>query len=425
MTMTRRLSSSSLLKNVMAVASGTAAGQVVVLAFSPLITRIYSPETFGLQGVFLSLISILSPAIALRYPMAIVVASDEAEAARLSRLAVMIAFGLSILLGFVLLFADTQILTLLGAEALGAMIWFLPLALFCVALQDVADFRAARLGSFRLVAIVTVVQAFLTNLARVLGGLAAPVAGTLVAVTAIAPAVQSALLTFGNRRRRTPVPPMDPGEALTLLRRHRDFPLYRVPTDMMNAFAQVAPVLALSVLFSPAAAGLYALARSVVNLPLNVIGGAVGSVYYSRLAEMSREGKPLLPTVLRATLAQFLVPGGALLLVSFAFPAIFALMFGEAWRPAGEFARWMALWVLGMLANIPSVRALPVIRAQWVHLVFNGIILSGGLTGMMVGYWTQGTPIGAVAGYSIATAALYALQILTYLLVIARHDRNR
>ncbi len=239
MTMTRRLSSSSLLKNVMAVASGTAAGQVVVLAFSPLITRIYSPETFGLQGVFLSLISILSPAIALRYPMAIVVASDEAEAARLSRLAVMIAFGLSILLGLVLLFADTQILTLLGAEALGAMIWFLPLALFCVALQDVADFRAARLGSFRLVAIVTVVQAFLTNLARVLGGLAAPVAGTLVAVTAIAPAVQSALLTFGNRRRRTPVPPMDPGEALTLLRRHRDFPLYRVPTDMMNAFAQV------------------------------------------------------------------------------------------------------------------------------------------------------------------------------------------
>ncbi len=416
---------SHLLRSVLLVASGTAAAQVVVLAFSPLITRIYSPETFGLQGVFLSLISILSPAIALRYPMAIIVASDEAEAARLSRLAVMIAFGLSTLIGLVLLFADTQILTLLGAEALGAMVWFLPLALFCIALQDVADFRAARLETFRLVAVVTVVQAFITNLARVLGGLAAPVAGTLVMVTSVAPAVQAALLTFGNRHRRAPVPPMALGEALGLLRRHRDFPLYRVPTDMVNAFAQVAPLLMLSVLFSPAAAGLYALARSVVNLPLNVIGSAVGSVYYSRLAEMYREGKPLLPTVLRATLVQFLVPGGALLLVSFAFPPIFALMFGEAWRSAGEFAQWMALWVVGMLANIPSVRALPVIRAQWIHLVFNGLILFGGLTGMMAGYWTRGTPIGAVAGYSIATAVLYALQILSYLHMVARHDRNR
>lgn len=420
----RRLRSSSLLHNVMAVASGTAAGQVVVLAFSPLITRIYSPETFGLQGVFLSLISILSPAIALRYPMAIVVASDEAEAARLSRLAILIAFGLSTLLGLVLAFTERPLLTLLGAEALGPMVWFLPLALFCVALQDVADFRAARLGSFRLVGIVTVVQAFLTNLARVLGGLAAPVAGTLVAVTSIAPAVQAALLTLGNRRRLAPGPPMHRSEGLALLRRHRDFPLYRVPTDMMNAFAQAAPVILLSILFSPAAAGLYALARSVVNLPLNIIGSAVGSVYYSRLAEMSREGLPLLPMVLRATLAQLLVPGGGLLLASFAFPAIFALMFGETWRPAGEFAQWMALWVVGMLANIPSVRALPVIRAQWIHLVFNGIIMLAGVSGMMAGHWLHGTALGAVAGYSIATAVLYAFQILTYLQVIARHDRN-
>jgi len=59
---------SLLLRNVFAVASGTAAAQVVVFAFSPLITRIYSPEVFGLQGVFLSLIGILSPVIALRYP---------------------------------------------------------------------------------------------------------------------------------------------------------------------------------------------------------------------------------------------------------------------------------------------------------------------------------------------------------------------
>src|SRR5690606_33157336 len=80
----RRFFRSPLLRNILAVGSGTAAGQIVTFAFAPLITRIYSPETFGLQGVFLSLVSILSPVVALRYPMAIVVADDDAGAQRLA-----------------------------------------------------------------------------------------------------------------------------------------------------------------------------------------------------------------------------------------------------------------------------------------------------------------------------------------------------
>ena len=40
-------------RNVVTVASGTAASQAIVMAFSPLITRIYGPEAFGLQGATL------------------------------------------------------------------------------------------------------------------------------------------------------------------------------------------------------------------------------------------------------------------------------------------------------------------------------------------------------------------------------------
>lgn len=231
----RDFRSSRLIRNILAVASGTAAGQAIILAFSPLITRIYSPEVFGLQGVFLSLISILSPAIALRYPMAIVVAENEDDAQRVSQLSFFIVFGLSSLIGLILLIGQQPLLALMGAEALGYLIWFLPLALFCVALQDIANFQAARLGTFRLVGIVTMVQAFVANLARVLGGLIAPVAGVLVVVTSIAPALEAALLTRGNRHLRQPTRLVRWHEARALLKKHRDFPLYRMPTDVLNS----------------------------------------------------------------------------------------------------------------------------------------------------------------------------------------------
>ena len=82
---------SKLIRNILAVASGTALAQLITFAFSPLITRIFTPEVFGLQGVFLSLISVLGPAFALRYPMAIITADSEAEALRLVRLSLQIA----------------------------------------------------------------------------------------------------------------------------------------------------------------------------------------------------------------------------------------------------------------------------------------------------------------------------------------------
>lgn len=410
----RRLRSSSLLRNVMAVASGTAAGQVVVFAFSPLITRIYSPETFGLQGVFLSLISILSPVIALRYPMAIVVARDDTDAARLSYLSLGIAFGLSIACGLLLLMAHGPVLSLLGAEALGALIWFLPLALFCVALQDIMDFRAARLGSFRLVGIVTVVQSFATNLTRVLGGLVNPVAGVLVAVTALAPALHAAQLAFGTRYQRPdPSPRPTRAETWRLLRRHADFPLYRMPTDVLNAASQAVPVILLAALFSPATAGLYTLTRSVLNLPSNVIGAAVGNVLYARFAELDRAARPLLPLLLRSTLALLALAPVIVGLAWFA-PPVFALLFGETWREAGYYAQWMSLWIAMMIINIPTVRIAPVIASQRLMLLFNIALLAVRVAAVLITARLGGDARAAVLWFSVASVLMIGLSILLF-----------
>lgn len=419
----RRVRTSTLLRNVIAVASGTAAGQVIVFAFSPVITRIYSPETFGLQGVFLSLISIFSPAIALRYPMAIVVAGSDAEARHMSRLAVLIAFALSVLLGLVLLIAQGPLLMLLGAEALGPLIWFLPLALFCVAMQDVADFNAARAGKFRLVGIVTVTQAFLSNIARVLGGLISPIAVVLVAVTSCAPAIQAALLTFGNRRRNKAAPRLQRGEALDLLRRHRDFPLFRVPTDVLNAASQSVPVILLAALFSPAAAGLYTLTRSVLNLPSNVIGAAVGNVLYARFAELARGDQPLLPLLLRATMALMALAPAIIGLAWFA-PPVFAFLFGEEWREAGNYAQWMALWLGVSIANVPAIRLAPVIRAQKLLLMANVVILAMRFLGMYLVYLAGGDAGLAISVFSVVSLVANAGLILMILSATRAYDRR-
>lgn len=418
----RRFGSSSLLRNLAAAATGTAAGQVVTFAFSPLITRIYSPEVFGLQGVFLSLLSILSPVIALRYPMAMVVAEDEADAGRLARLSMMIAFVLSLALSLLLLAARAPVLALIGAESLGLLIWFLPLALFCVALQDVADYHAARLGRFRLVGVVTVVQAFLTNLARVLGGLIAPVAGVLMAVTSIAPSIQASLLSVGGRGHRAFAPRLSRSEAWLLMKKYAAFALYRAPTDLLNAASQSVPVILLAALFSPAAAGLYALTRSVLNLPTNVIGAAAGNVLYARYAELARTGRPVTPLLTRSTLA-LLAFAPFIIGAAWCSPLVFAIVFGEEWREAGRYAQWMGVWIALMVANIPTARIAPVIGRQKLALLFNILLLAVRVLAVLAAAWASGDARTAVAWFSVASSAMICIFIVAFMHYSNVHDR--
>ena len=58
-------------RGVASLTTGTVIGQLLLLAASPVVTRLYSAEDFGVFGVFVSLVSILSVVSSLRYQIAI------------------------------------------------------------------------------------------------------------------------------------------------------------------------------------------------------------------------------------------------------------------------------------------------------------------------------------------------------------------
>src|SRR5437016_7420650 len=70
-------------RGVVMLAGGTALGQAIVLAVSPLLTRLYTPEDLGGLGLFLSFVGVASVVLSLRYEAAIVSCKDSREAAYL------------------------------------------------------------------------------------------------------------------------------------------------------------------------------------------------------------------------------------------------------------------------------------------------------------------------------------------------------
>jgi O-antigen/teichoic acid export membrane protein len=59
-------------KHVLTLLTGTTIAQAIPVAISPILTRIYSPEDFGLLAIYISIVTILATVITGAYDFAIV-----------------------------------------------------------------------------------------------------------------------------------------------------------------------------------------------------------------------------------------------------------------------------------------------------------------------------------------------------------------
>ena len=378
-------------RNVTIVASGTAAAQAITMAFSPLITRIYGAEAFGLLGVFNALVSVVTPIAALTYPIAIVLPQEDTEAKGLVKLSSLIAFVVFIIVSIVLLIGGKSLLAMLDSEAIAPYVMLVPLSVFFTAFVQIAQQWLIRKKLFGISAKVAMLQSFLLNIAKTGIGLIKPVGAVLVILSTLGYGLHSLLLWFGIKKSGELAHSVTNKEKSkislkNLAWKYYDFPLYRAPQGFLNAISQGLPVLMLASFFGSAAAGFYSIGRAVLAMPSTLVGQAVGDVFYPRITEAFHRGEDLTRLILKATIALAVV-GFLPFAVIVAFgPQVFSFVFGGEWVKAGEYARWMALWLFFSFLNRPSVVAIATLSIQRFFLIFEIVTMMTRVAGLALGF---------------------------------------
>ena len=59
--------------NLFLLTGGSVAGQLILLAAAPILTRLYTPRDLGIAGVYISILGFMSVGCMLRYEMAVAV----------------------------------------------------------------------------------------------------------------------------------------------------------------------------------------------------------------------------------------------------------------------------------------------------------------------------------------------------------------
>ena len=423
----RSVARGPLVRGVAVVSGGTAVAQLVTVLVSPITSRQYGPDAYGVANVFLSLAGILSPLAGLTYGYAVVIPKEDTDALTLARIAAWSSVAVAAAVVVVVGVLNGQIAALASFSGPEWLLLALAPAVLFAGLSTVLSQWLIRKRRFRTLGGLSAGQSLAVNGARVLLGLAVPTAWVLVAVSVLGSAFYSVVAWFGARPSlrdarpsRSSVPPRPWRETA---RRYRDFPLYREPQMLLNAVSANLPVILLGAFFGPAIPGLYGLARNVVSLPGRLISDSVSKVVLPHAAEAAQRGESLRPLVARTTMllmAIGVVPFGTVVLLG---PWLFGVVFGQDWSTAGEYARWLSLWAFFAFANPPSVQVVPLLGLQAWFLVYEVGLTAARVVAIVVGAEVLGGSLAAVALFSVVGVVANLVLIASVTVASARLRR--
>jgi len=416
---------SKLLRNIVTVVSGTAGAQAITLAFMPVITRIYGPEAYGVLGTFLSVTMMLIPVAALTYPIAIVLPKRDGDARGLVRLALVTALMLAALVALALQLFGERLAAVADISIIQPYLMLIPFVMFCGAALEICQQWLFRTQRFRITASVAVGHSLLFNSIRTVAGLLQSSALVLVCTTALQQALHAAMLGLAMLRAK-PHTDNHRGDAeqdspgmLELARQHSDFPKFRAPVMLINAVSQHLPTLVLAAYFGPAAAGFFALCKQALTMPTNLIGKSVADVYSPRISRAIHDREPVAAMLLKATAALGLVGLVPFTLVAVIGPWLFALVFGEQWHVAGEYARWLALAEYVIFVSRPCVVAVPALSLQGRFLLFEMFSTSLRVLSLFGGALLIGNALATVQAFAVASIVIYS-SLMVIVLIASR-----
>lgn len=402
------------LRNVIIMSTGTVAAQVIALILIPIITRLYGPESYGIMGTFLAIVGIIIPIAALTYPIAIVLPEKNEDALGLVRLSVYISFTLATFVFLIILFFEQNIVQLFNLSTVSSYLFLIPIVILCAGFMQVMEQWLIRTKQFGITATVAFSQSLIVNGAKVGLGYIHPVASTLIILSSLNEGIRGAMMLLLSSRTKDSLSLkfIARTNVKKVASKYRDFPFFRAPQVLINALSDNMPVMLLSVFFGPASAGFYALCRSVLKVPSSIIGKSIGDVFYPRISEAKRNGENLNKLIIKAVFALGLIgilPFGTIIVFG---PSLFSIIFGSEWGIAGEYARWIGIWMFFNFVYQPCIRALPVLSAQRFHLLFTIITFIIQTTNMIIGYYIFSSDLVMIALLGSSGAILCLILIL-------------
>ena len=399
-------------KNILTLMTGTAIAQAIPLLFSPLLTRLYTPDDFGELGFLVSIYSILAILFTFRYEQAIMLPEKDKDADKLFKSSLIISTIILFLTYFILLIIF-KYLNIDETKYNKNILFLIPLISYLFAFNQIniqysnryKNFKRTSTAKVLLFLSITTLQILFYFLYIGLNGLIIGQISGFVIIAIFWSYKNGIKLDFYKINKKV----------IKILLKYKDFPKFVMPNSFLNTLSGNLPNLLIIVLFSKEYAGYYLLSHKIVMVPMSLITSSISQVFYQKASKGYAKKQNLYPLIKKLYLGQIKL-GILPVLIAFVFaPYLFSIFFGEKWYQAGIYTRYLLPWLFMVFLNNPISGIINITNNQKKYLIIEIFLVIFRVGAIFLGKYYFHSPSMTVLLFA-SVSFLFHLYIMYFLI---------
>ncbi|MDG6250522.1 oligosaccharide flippase family protein, partial [Methanocalculus sp.] len=336
---------SRFLKNTIKLGSATALAQLLGILLIPFITRLYAPADFGVNQIFVSTVLIIGAISCLSYELSIMLPKTDREAAHIVVFCFSLIVIISSIAGIAFWVFSDFIEKALNVPGFSRFVFLLPFGIFFYGSTLVLSFWLSRRTRFGTIAVSKVASSISNKVVQIGFGLISASPLGLIAGSLANNVVYGITMLKGIRNDLKFFQHVSFGEMKALAMRYIKFPIFSSGSTLANVASVNVTSYLLAFFFGPVVLGYYAIAYTVVKLPLKLIGDALIDVFYQKASEEKRAKGSInnvVQQVHRRLISIGIFPFLILMIIG---EDLFCLFLGAEWSNAGLYAKILSPWL--------------------------------------------------------------------------------
>jgi O-antigen/teichoic acid export membrane protein len=327
-------------KNVLTLMTGTTIAQAIPIAISPILTRIYTPEDFGVFALYMSIASIMAAVATGKYELAIMLPKKDEDAINIVVLSIVISFFVSFIAFLIVFIFNAQITNLLGNRKISNWLYFIPITVLLTGIYQSFNYWLNRKKQYKKLATSTIVQTGTTATSNLVMGFYGFESSGLILGNVFGQIVATTILgKYIWKKENYRLSQIKKLKIFELAKKYINFFKYSTFSSLLNSLSFNLLSILLSKIFSATVLGFYSLVYRILTLPSALIGSSISQVYFQESTKYKNiygNNK----VIFLSTLKKLTIISGLIYIpMYFYIVDLITFVFGEEWKISGEIAK--------------------------------------------------------------------------------------
>ena len=379
-------SKSEFSRNVLTLMTGTTIAQAIPIAISPILTRIYTPEDFGVFALFIAIASIFGSIVNGRYELAIMLPKKDEDAINIFALGFIITITLSIFLLSLVVIFHNYFITILNNKEIGNWLYFMPIAVLFMGLFNLLNYFNNRKKYYKDIANAIIIKSIILATVQLSMGLLKQGLAGLISGQILSQIFANMRLFKNIIQDKRLISKISKVKIIALAKKYKKFPIYNTQHALINIVFSRMPIFILSKFFDASTIGFYSLSIRIVQTPITIIGNAFANVLYQKIVHKRNNGQKYINQIFKFLKTQIML-AVLLFIVIFILSNYIGIIFGESWSEVGLYIKLLMPWLFMVFIVSPLAFSINMTNNQekglYLEWIYGGIKLASLLVGAL------------------------------------------